>query len=71
MSMVTGMVIIIAIRICVPTDHFTFLGFSAAPTPITDIVMTWVDDTGAPARVEIARDEDEKNCESNEWMGSI
>ena len=64
--MVTGMVIIIAIRICVPTDHVTFLGFSAAPTPRTDIVMTWVDDTGAPASVEIARDEDEKNCESNE-----
>src|SRR5512137_220465 len=71
MTMVAGMVTIIAIRICVPTDHVTFLGFSAAPTPITDIVITWVDETGAPARVEIAIDEDEKNCESKEWMGSI
>ena len=69
--MVTGIVTIIAIRICVPTDHVTFLGFSAAPTPSTDIVMTWVDDTGAPARVYIAMEEDEKNCESKEWMGSI
>ena len=64
--MVAGIVTIIAIRICVPTDHVTFLGFSAAPTPSTDIVITWVDDTGAPARVDIAMDDDEKNCESKE-----
>ena len=55
----------------VPVDHFTFLGFSAAPTPSTDIVMIWVDDTGAPAHVDTAMDADEKTCESNEWIGSI
>jgi hypothetical protein len=65
-TIVTGMVTIMAIRICFPTDHFTFLGFTAEPTPITDIVITWVDDTGAPARVEMAMEEEEKNCESNE-----
>src|SRR5512139_3031485 len=45
-TMVTGMVMIIAMRIWVPVDHFTFRGFSAAPTPSTDIVMICVDDTG-------------------------
>jgi hypothetical protein len=56
----TGMVTAIAITICFPISHFTFFGFSAAPTPMTDIVMTWVEETGAPMIVEIASDEAEK-----------
>jgi hypothetical protein len=65
-SMERGMVTIMATRISLPTDNFTFLGFSAAPAPVTDIVITCVEETGAPAKVEKARDAVEKNCESNE-----
>src|SRR5512136_336937 len=69
--MVTTIVIAMAKRICFPTDHFTFFGLSAAPAPITDMTITCVEETGAPARVEIPIDEAEKNWESNEWTGAI
>ena len=60
-----------AATISFPTPQRTRCGFSAAPTPITEVVITCVDETGAPSRVERAIVAAEDTWESKEWIGSI
>ncbi len=61
-----GMVIIIAMMISVPTDQWTFLLFSAIPTPIIEDVIIWDDETGAPIMVDTMITAPEDVWESNE-----
>ena len=66
MSMVTGMVNTMAMMISFPTDHCTFLKLSAEPTPRTELEMIWVEEMGAPARVDAAITIPDDTCKSNE-----
>ena len=66
-----GMVSIHEMTMCFPTDHCTILAFSPAPTPITLEATTWVEDTGAPAPVEVRIVTEDAIWESRLSMGLI
>jgi hypothetical protein len=53
-----------------PTDHLTFLALFAAPTPTMLDAMTWVEEMGDPASVDIAIEEADTIWESSPCKGS-
>ena len=66
-----GIVNIHEMAMSLPTGHLTFLALSAAPTPTMLEAMTWVDEMGDPASVDIPIEDADTACESRPCTGSM